>query len=100
MPRDGAITFGDLIGKVDCCGSSAGPLGPYHVAKLVEQGGRRARAVRVVGRADGGLPSQARWRCERPGAACDARICRRCCERQARVGGDATPAGPILLALG
>jgi hypothetical protein len=48
MPRDGAITFGDLVGKldvlvVDCpkCGRS----GRYAVRRLIEQRGRDAKLI-------------------------------------------------------
>ena len=69
MPRDGAIIFADLIGKLDVlriecvrCGHS----GQYHVTKARRATWPERQAVRVVGRADGGLPAQAHpWR-ERP----------------------------------
>ena len=59
MPRDGAIIFGDLIGKLDVprvvC-DSCGRAGSYRVARLIEQYGRDAaisdwldRRARVTG---------------------------------------------------
>jgi hypothetical protein len=48
MPRDGAIIFGDLVGKLDVlvvecekCGRS----GRYAVRRLIEQRGREAKIV-------------------------------------------------------
>ena len=42
MPRDGAIIFGDLIGKLDvlrvAC-DKCGRVGSYRVARLIEQHG-------------------------------------------------------------
>ncbi len=46
MPRDGAIIFGDLVGKLDVlrvqC-SRWGRSGRYHVAGLIERCGRKAK---------------------------------------------------------
>jgi len=43
MPRDGSITFGDLLGKLDVlrveCGK-CGRSGRYSVPRLIEQQGR------------------------------------------------------------
>jgi hypothetical protein len=48
MPRDGAIIFGDLIGKLDVlhvvC-DKCGRKGRYAVARLIEQRGRDAKVV-------------------------------------------------------
>ena len=48
MPRDGAIIFGDLIGKLDvlqvAC-DKCGRKGRYPVVRLIEQSGRDAKAI-------------------------------------------------------
>ena len=48
MPRDGAIIFGDLIGKLDAlevaC-DKCGRKGRYPVARLIEQRGGDAKAL-------------------------------------------------------
>jgi hypothetical protein len=48
MPRDGAIIFGDLIGKLDvlqvAC-DKCGRKGRYAVARLFEQRGRNAKVL-------------------------------------------------------
>ena len=48
MPRDGAILFGDLIGKLDmlrvAC-DNCNRAGSYRVARLIEQHGRDAKIV-------------------------------------------------------
>jgi hypothetical protein len=48
MPHDGAIIFGDLVGKLDvlevAC-DKCGRKGRYAVARLIEQRGRDAKAV-------------------------------------------------------
>ena len=48
MPRDGAIIFGDLIGKLDvlhvAC-DKCGRKGCYAVARLIEQRGRDAKVI-------------------------------------------------------
>src|SRR6266496_5919284 len=45
---------------------------------------RLRQAIRVVGRADGGLPAQPRW--QRDNAVRDAPICRRCSEASTKFG--------------
>ena len=48
MPRDGAITFSDLIGKLDvlqvAC-DKCGRKGRYAVARLIEQRGSDAKGA-------------------------------------------------------
>jgi hypothetical protein len=48
MPRDGAITFSDLIGKLDvlqvAC-DKCGRKGRYAVARLIEQRGPDAKVI-------------------------------------------------------
>ena len=48
MPRDGAIVFSDLVGKLDVlrvtC-DKCGRAGSYRVTRLVEQHGREAKIV-------------------------------------------------------
>jgi hypothetical protein len=48
MPRGGAITFGDLIGKLDVlrveC-AKCGRTGQYSMGRLVEQLGRDAKII-------------------------------------------------------
>jgi hypothetical protein len=48
MPRGGAITFGDLVGKIDmlqvAC-DTGGHKGHYAVARLIEQRGCDAKVV-------------------------------------------------------
>jgi hypothetical protein len=48
MPRDGAITFSDLIGKVDMlrvqC-EKCGRMGQYSVRRLIERQGRDAKVI-------------------------------------------------------
>ena len=48
MPRDGALIFGDLIGKLDvlrvAC-NKRGRKGRYAVARLIEQRGRDAKVI-------------------------------------------------------
>ncbi len=60
MPRDGAITFSDLIGKLDtlevAC-DKCGRKGRYALARLIEQRGREhcsklARNASVANRSD------------------------------------------------
>ena len=51
MPRDGAIIFGDLAGKlavlvVTC--DKCGRKGRYAVARLIEQRGRDAKVVNLL----------------------------------------------------
>jgi hypothetical protein len=51
MPRDGAITFGDIAGKLDVLNvecEKCGRRGRYHVHRLVERHG--IDVVRLVGR--------------------------------------------------
>jgi hypothetical protein len=60
-PRDGASI--DLIGKfhalrIEC--SKCGQAGRYHIAKARRAARSECQAVRVVGRADGGLPARRR----------------------------------------
>ncbi len=46
MPRDGAIIFGDLVGKLDVLRiqySKCGRSGRYHAAALIERCGRNAK---------------------------------------------------------
>ena len=48
MPRDGAITFGDLIGKLDVLRVSCdkcGRDGCYGLAKLIDKRGRNGKLV-------------------------------------------------------
>ena len=49
MPRDGAIIFGDLIGKLDAfqvaC-DKCNRKGRYMVARLIEKNGRGASTLR------------------------------------------------------
>jgi hypothetical protein len=50
MPRDGAIVFGDLIGKVDvlrvaCDSFNCNRAGSYRIARLIEQHGHEAKIV-------------------------------------------------------
>ena len=48
MPRDGAIVFGDLIGKLDMLRVSCdncSRAGSYRLARLIEQHGRDAKIV-------------------------------------------------------
>ena len=48
MPRDGAIIFGDLVGKLDALNvecHKCGRKGRYPVARLIEQRGRDAKVV-------------------------------------------------------
>jgi len=52
MPRDGAITFSDLTGKlaalrVTC--DKCNRAGSYRVARLIDDRGRRAQAVCLKG---------------------------------------------------
>ena len=48
MPRDGAITFADLIGRMDVvyvhCGK-CGRAGRYHLQQLIDERGRDARVI-------------------------------------------------------
>jgi hypothetical protein len=52
MPRDGAITFSDLIGKLDvlqvAC-DKCGRKGRYAVARLIEQRGSDAKVLDLLG---------------------------------------------------
>jgi len=48
MPRDGAIIFGDLIGKLDVLRVACDKCereGRYAVARLIEQRGRNAKVI-------------------------------------------------------
>jgi hypothetical protein len=48
MPRDGAIIFGDLVGKLDVLNvacEKCGRAGRYALARLIEQRGRDAKVV-------------------------------------------------------
>ena len=51
MPRDGAIIFGDLIGKLDvlhvAC-ERCGRKGRYAVARLIEQRGREVKVLDLL----------------------------------------------------
>ena len=48
MPRDGAILFGDLVGKLDvlrvAC-DNCNRSGSYRISRLIEQHGRDAKIV-------------------------------------------------------
>jgi hypothetical protein len=48
MPRDGAITFGDLVGKLDLLAvacEKCGRSGRYSVHRLIEQRGRDGKII-------------------------------------------------------
>jgi hypothetical protein len=51
LPRDGAITFGDLVGKIDrlevAC-AKCGRKGRYAVARLIEQRGPDGKIVDLL----------------------------------------------------
>ena len=52
MPRDGAILFGDLIGKLDVLRVSCdkcGRDGSYGLAKLIDKRGRDGRRINASG---------------------------------------------------
>ncbi len=51
MPRDGAITFGDLVGKLDALNvacDKCGRKGRYPVARLIKQRGRDGKVVDLL----------------------------------------------------
>jgi hypothetical protein len=51
MARDGAITFGDLVGKLDVLNvacDKCGRKGRYMLARLIEQRGADAKAVDLL----------------------------------------------------
>ena len=61
MPRDGAITFGDLVGKLDAlqvaC-DKCGRRGRYGVARLIEQHGRDGNMVDLLAELKADCPKQ------------------------------------------
>jgi hypothetical protein len=51
LPRDGAITFGDLVGKIDLLQVARGKCGRegrYAVARLIEQRGPDGKIVDLL----------------------------------------------------
>jgi hypothetical protein len=48
MPRDGAIIFGDLLGKLEVACEKCGRKGRYAVARLIEQRGRDAKVIDLL----------------------------------------------------
>ena len=60
MPRDGAIIFGDLIGKLEvlhvAC-DKCGRKGRYAVARLIEQRGRDASYRLLISQSSSGSSS-------------------------------------------
>ena len=61
MPRDGAIIFGDLIGKLDmlhlAC-DKCGRKGRYAVARLIEQRGHDAKVVDLLAEITANCPKK------------------------------------------
>jgi hypothetical protein len=61
MPRDGAITFDDLVGKLDmlhvAC-DKCGRKGRYAVARLIEQRGREAKVLDFLAEITGDCPKK------------------------------------------
>jgi hypothetical protein len=60
MPRDGAIIFGDIVGKLDVIAvecDKCGRFGRYHVDRLIERYGIDAKLFDRVG-ARGRLSAQ------------------------------------------
>jgi hypothetical protein len=78
MPRDGAITFGDLVGKLDvlevAC-DKCGRKGRYAVARLIEQRGPDGKIVDLLSELRSDCPSirPATW------ATCAPLGVRSCC---------------------
>ena len=61
-PRDGAIIFRDLVGKLDVLNvecDKCGRRGWYHFHRLIERYGIDAKLFRLVRRDHGGLSAQA-----------------------------------------
>ena len=74
MPRDGAILFGDLVGKLDvltvACGSCS-RVGRYALARLVADRGRDAKIVDWLDEITADCPKKlARRLSDRCGARC------------------------------
>jgi hypothetical protein len=61
MPRDGAITFGDLVGKLDALNvacDKCGRKGRYPVARLIEQRGRDDKVVDLLAEVTADCPKK------------------------------------------
>jgi hypothetical protein len=59
MPRDGAITFGDLDGKLSTLHVACGKCeraGQYSVRRLIEQRGRDAKVVDLLAEVSADCP--------------------------------------------
>jgi len=61
MPRDGAITFSDLIGKLDALLVSCdkcGRAGQYPLARLIERHGRDGKIIDWLGEITSDCPKK------------------------------------------
>jgi hypothetical protein len=61
MPRDGAIIFGDLVGKLDALAiacDKCGRKGRYAVARLIEQRGRDAKVLDLLAEITANCPKK------------------------------------------
>jgi hypothetical protein len=78
MPRDGAIIFADLIGKLDVlrveC-AKCGRAGQYPIARMIEGHGRDAKIVDLLSSVSADCPRRLRTG-QTISVACGARTCR------------------------
>jgi hypothetical protein len=85
MPRDGAIIFSDLIGKLRVACEKCGRDGCYGLNRLIERRGRDAKLIAIGSMRSPPTVRSSKRTVRTIRAALNARNCRTCCSDTGRV---------------